>query len=125
MSDAVHLWLTVTKPGAMYPSGPYEVWTRDVQMGHTPAEGDQIALWCGEDGDPDGGPMWTIQRRWWNADGELSINLVTMVVDPNEQMEQVINRQVATGGRYVSPWRTDQEGYGPEGPLETSGWRRY
>jgi hypothetical protein len=114
---AVHLWLTVTNPGEFYPSGKSALWHKWLIMGHTPAPGDQIELWdFGE-----GGVMWYVNRRDWNADGHLGLQLAAMLVDPPD-------RQTTPGlanPYYSSTWWTDRDGGDPIPKLTAGGWLRY
>lgn len=112
---AVHLWLTVSDPGAFYPSGSSTLWHKWLIMGHAPAVGDDVILW---DPNGEGGPSWHVRSRYWDADGTLNIQLTTMMVDPPER------QTISTTNYYSSTWWTDQDG-DPTPKLAAGGWLRY
>jgi len=113
----VKLWLEVCEGHFM---GSSWLWHKTLETGQVPAHGDHVILW-GDDGDPQDGPLWGVQRRYWGADGSVHVSLAKMIVDPTEESRQGMMRAAVLGDRGESPWWTATDGL-PGPKLEAGGW---
>lgn len=117
----IRLWLSVVDgSGPVYSMGT--LWYRDLETGQAPSPGtDRIILWD-DDGDLAGGPLWDVQRRYWDAAGNIHCELVRLVVDPNERVLQSMRDAAARGDYTEQLWETSVDGR-PEPKLQAGGWR--
>ena len=99
-------------------SGWQTLWTKTVEMGFLPHEGDSVHVMLGID------EWWgatRVKRRYFNGDGSAFIELVPYQMcdpaHPNVLMADQID------GEYRSAWWTDVDG-DPNEQLRRSGWSR-
>jgi hypothetical protein len=114
----VELWLSVRRSAQAYvTTGDDATWTKAVPMAFLPQEGNEVALWPADDGDPATGPLWPVEAPRWGSDGVAWVELMPMRVDPDDKALQAIQRL----GR-ERPWWTANDGADIEARLTAAGW---
>lgn len=99
--------------------GTSRLYTKTVTMWHLPRaereSEDQIHIW--------GDVAWSINRRYWEADGSACLDLIPMQIDPDPNTYLTSFRR-SDGGWYRRPWWTDRDD-DPIPPLLAAGWREW
>lgn len=123
----VHFYISIIDRAAQDRGGwagaSGELWTRTVETALVPSPGDHLEL--NPETDELGGLTWEIRGRYMRHDGSWDVELVFVVEDPNEEIEQYLQRAVGRLPRRFQPWRTEQEGCNIREYLRAGGWRIY
>jgi len=92
----VILWLSIRTPPVHLFGGPQQLWRREITTGCVPVPGqDTVGLWVGDEEEP--GPAVRVQSRQMDADGGWSLELATLVVDPDDQTVDQIKQGIVAG----------------------------
>lgn len=109
----VTLWLNVVPH---LPGGNGVLWSRILDTAQAPAATEDLILWSNEEEGAHGGPLWSVYRRYWDADGGIHCELSRVLVDPPEPTHH--------RGNWMRSWYTATDG-DPSVLLEAGGWTRY
>lgn len=105
-----------------------DLYTKTVETGFVPKPGtDEVALWeTEEDGQKWDGPIWHIKRRYMGAEGQWSIELAKMIVNPNQVWQDYFKARLAQGRQFIteSSWYTQSDG-DPAPLLLEGGWTKF
>lgn len=96
------------------------LYTKTIRTAHPPIEGDQIYLW--PETDEVSAPLWLVKRRYWNADGQLNVEMCALIHNPTADSIEEIRRQ-ATYRLY--PWYSEPGEPGPDAHLLAAGWTEW
>ena len=118
------LWLTVSQTDLMTQN---TLWVREISSPFPITAGERVALLVSEE-EPDGSVHHRVRSTYRDIDGTLNAELTSIIVDPDDRGELLIQ----TGGaspRYTS-WRTTRDGELTErlceaGWLTHQQWREY
>lgn len=106
----VRLWLSVRRPGW----GATELFTREMNTGFAPREGDRVALLRTEE-EPEGSCHHDVRSTYFDWDGTYNVELRQFVLDTELTSMQV---------RHWAAWWTDRDG-DLMAKLVESGWAKY
>lgn len=105
------LWLPIRTPPASLIGGAQQLWRRQVTTGCVPVPNmDKVQLWTDEDGE---GPSVKVKSREMRADGIWSVELATVVIDPDDHATSQMRSAVVAGhAHYHEPvWSYGKEDY--------------
>ena len=102
-----------------------ELYKRIIDTQFVPHPGvDEMALWKTENDNI--GLLWFVKHRFMDADGEWNVELVNIVIDPNDHWQDLIKNRTASGSSVMRErsWYTNQDGdLMPK--LINGGWVKY
>lgn len=105
-----------------------DLYTKTVETGFVPLPGtDEVALWKTiEDGKEWDGPIWHVKRRYMGAEGQWSIELAKMILNPNQMWQDSFKARLASGRQIITEtsWYTQFDD-DPIPKLLEGGWVKY
>ncbi len=112
MNKPTRLWLSVQQAdkGGWTMGGSGDLYVREVLFAHLPDVGETIYVLASEE-EPEGTMGLHVYARYWDLDGTANLSMQTILVDPNQDVQDRIFRGQFSGGpcRYTS-WYTDLDG---------------
>ena len=105
-----------------------DLYTKTVETGFVPMPGtDEVVLWTTIEGGREwDGPIWQVKNRHMGAEGQWSIELSKMILNPGQVWQDLFRTRLASGRQIIteSSWYTDQDG-DPIPMLLNGGWTKY
>jgi hypothetical protein len=93
---------------------------KTLETGFIPSNGDNLILFA-EGDNPSEGPSWQTKSRYMDANGDWNVELVKMIVDPNEDALAQTDRSYTS----AYPWWSRSNEKPIEDILTENGWHEY